>query len=62
VLTNAMISDANSFCQITAFVSKSKGRTLWPALRPFAEATKRDKVIKWWNAPDLSSGMTAGKI
>jgi len=54
-----MNSDAHSFCQIAAFRGNSKGRTLRPALRPFAEATRRDKVIKWWNAPDLPSGMTA---
>ena len=43
MLTKLTISDAHSFRQITAFGSKSKGRTLRPALRPFAEATRRDE-------------------
>lgn len=42
MLTNAMFSDAHTFCQITACGSKSKGPTLRSALRPVAEVTTSD--------------------
>ena len=42
MLTNAMISDAHTFCQITACGSKSNGPTLRSALRPVAEVTTSD--------------------